>query len=207
MAKPGAKRRSKQWTLAKVRTKCHSAPAVWVALCDMHAERGTRSPVLTPTRKLLSELAGIRKHDMISQALTVLTRAGWIDLAHVPSSQNGNRTTLLRLILRRIPPKRVHTGGSAVSTQIGCNSKHPNRVHDFYSVKGGGTKKPSPPSLRSGTPSGRPKNAPPKNRHPEPEKEHPAEKIERERMTEIRKKRETEERAEQESRQPAGAQR
>ena len=200
VGKQSVKRRPKPWTLARVRAECHSAPVVWLALCDMRAERGTQ--LLTPTRKLLSERTGITRHNTISQALTVLTSAGWIDLTHVPSSQNGNRTTLLRLILRRMQQKTVHTGGSSVCNENRCNSKQRKSLPDSYYVRGGGTKKPSPPSRWSGPPAGRP-DTPPINRHPE--KEHPAEKIERERMAEIRKRRETTERTKQKAREPPGA--
>ena len=64
------KRRPKEWTLAQVRRACPSAPTIWVALFEMHAESGTA--MLTPTRKKLATATGIRKLDTISSALTVL---------------------------------------------------------------------------------------------------------------------------------------
>jgi hypothetical protein len=66
---------------------------------DMAEERG--SSVLTPTRKMLSEATGIKKHSTVSTALTALERACWIDRVHIPSWKDGQRTTLLRLVLRR----------------------------------------------------------------------------------------------------------
>ena len=197
MSKQATKRRPKPWTLAQVRTECSSAPTVWLALMDMAEERG--SSVLTPTRQILSEATGIKKHATVSMALSALERARWIDRVHIPSWQNGQRTTLLRLVLRHSARKTVRTARAAVAPEKGAKGSARKTGADFYSVKGGGTKKPSPPPCRSGTPPGR-QDTPPKKR--QPEKEHPAEKIERERMEEIRTQRETKERAEQESRQP-----
>lgn len=201
MGKKSEQRRSKPpWTLAQVRTECSSAPTVWLALMDMAEERG--SSVLTPTRQILSEATGIKKLATVSMALSALDRARWIDRVHIPSWQDGQRTTLLRLVLRRSARKTVRTARAAVAPEKRPKGSARKTGADSYYVRGGGTKKPSPPSRRSGPTAGRP-DTPNQNGHPE--KEHPAKKIERERMAEIRKKRETEERTEQEPRQPPGA--
>lgn len=126
-------RRPKPWTLARVRRECPSAAAVYLALLDLAAER--RTSLLTPTRKLLASMTGIKKHQTISQALTTLTRAGWIDLNHIPSSNRGQRTTLLRLILRRMHRKTVHI----VSTEKRCMT---------LLRRGGDTKRRRPPLAR-----------------------------------------------------------
>jgi len=73
---------------------------VWLALTDLADARG--SAVVTPTRGQLAALTGIRRHKSISQVLTTLEKAGWIDRMHVPVIVGGKRAaTLLRIILRR----------------------------------------------------------------------------------------------------------
>jgi len=96
------KARPKLATLAELRTACRDAPVVWLALCEMAAERG--SNYVTPTREKLSERTGIARLKTISAALTALHQAGWIQRKHTPVSAGGQQTaTLLSIILRRVP--------------------------------------------------------------------------------------------------------
>ena len=76
-----------------------SAAAVWLALCDLSAAR--RSSVVTPTRAQVSSMTGLRLRT-VSNSLTTLEKAGWIDRAHIPVTNEGKRTaTLLRIVLLR----------------------------------------------------------------------------------------------------------
>lgn len=103
----------RQWLLARVTKACRSAPAIWMALEQMSVERG--SPVITPTRKELSELSGIPRVKTISRALTVLEDGGWISRAYVPISKGNVRcATLLRITLCRRGRKTPLTATSAV---------------------------------------------------------------------------------------------
>lgn len=183
-------RRPKPWTLARVRRECPSAAAVYLALLDLAAER--RTSLLTPTRKLLASMTGIKKHQTISQALTTLTRAGWIDLNHIPSSNRGQRTTLLRLILRRMHRKTVLTGKLPYAPKNGAYSKHRKTVHDSPTERG--RHKTPPPPASAEASAGRPETTQPTEQTTQ---EHPAARTERERLEAIRTQRETRERTEQ----------
>ena len=180
MKKPPPKRRPKEWTLAKVRQTCPSAPAVWVALCDMAAERG--SNLVTPTRESLAAATGIKKPGTISEALTALTKAQWIDRILVASSQNGLRTTLLRIVLRRSARKTVRTGQGSVDAEKRHDSRCRKTGADFPYGKGRDSSSPRPASL---TVAGRAPVAP-----APPGEQHPAARIERERLAAIRAARE-----------------
>lgn len=97
------------WTAARLFRACRSAPAVWLALCELAQERGGAA-VVTPTRDELAKRAGVSRLPTISAALTALERAGWIERAHVPKFENGQRcATLLRIVLRRSARKSFPT--------------------------------------------------------------------------------------------------
>ena len=179
-----AKRRDEPWPLAKLRDTCPSAPVVWVALCDLAAERGT--PVLTPTRKLLASLTGIERLRTISTALTTLAKAGWMDRTLVPSFRDGIRKTLLRVTLRRMGQKMTYTVKS-----LGVKKRPIRRslrmgqkmTQDSYYVREARHKAP-PPSSNESASAGRAGQT-----------EHPSVRIEREKLAAIRAKREAEEQA------------
>lgn len=175
MKRRTVKRRPKCWSLAQACAHCPSAARVWIALLDLAAERG--SSVLTPTREQLATATGIRKHDTISTALTTLERALWLDRVHVPRvGADGKRKTLLRLILRRTPRKTGHTVHRAVYAEKRGKGIPRKTGHDFPYGKGAYTA--TPLSLSGGASS-------------TPNDEHPATRIERERLAEIRAKRES----------------
>lgn len=136
------------WSLAEVTGACRSAPAVWVALVDMGAERG--SATVTPTRERLAELTGIKKHRTISDALTVLAKAHWISREHVPVLQGGRQTaTLLRVVLRR-GRKTAHTGHGSVEAEkrpIGAHRRRGRKTaldFSFQEKRAGPVHKPRP---------------------------------------------------------------
>jgi len=123
------------WALARVCETCPSAARVWVALQDSAIERG--SPVLTPTRESLAQATGIRRLQTISDALTALTKASWLDRIHVPVVEGGLQTaTLLRLVLRRgtlqyprSKRKTLHTAKSPVGNEKRCTAKQRKTLH------------------------------------------------------------------------------
>ncbi len=190
MNRQSVKRRPKPWTLARVRRECPSAPTVWVALMDMAEERG--SSVLTPTRQMLSEATGIKKHATVSTALTALESACWIDRVHVPSWKDGQRTTLLRLVLRRSARKTVRTVRSAVAPEK--RPKGRGRKTGADSPTERGRRKTPPPPASAEASAGRPETTQPTEQTTQ---EHPAARTERERLEAIRAQRETRERTEQ----------
>ena len=174
MKKRTVKRRRKQWSLAKLCDKCPSVALVWLALLDMAAERG--SSVLTPTRETLARATGIRKHRTISKSLTRLEDAAWIDRVHVPVVSNGQRKTLLRLILRRKGPSRAYTKQSAVEAPQGPKGRGPSRAHDFPKGKGADT---APPLMGA---DGTTRGCAAQTADAEDTTEHPSVRIERERL-------------------------
>ncbi len=100
-------KRRRQWPLARITKACRSAPAVWLALLELGAEKG--SPVVTPTRGELSKTSGIQRVRTISTALSILVEAGWIRRVHVPVLNRGSRhATLLRITLCRMGQKSTH---------------------------------------------------------------------------------------------------
>ena len=99
----------RQWSLARVTKTCRSAPAVWLALERLAADKGTR--VVTPTRDLLCKLSGLRSVKTTTLALNALESAGWVDRAHFPAYRaSGQRVTLLKIILRYTTQKTTHIG-------------------------------------------------------------------------------------------------
>ena len=80
----------RQWSLAKITKECSSAPAVWIALEQLAAKKGTH--VVTPTRDLLCKLSGLRAVKTITRALNALEAARWLDRAHFAARRaNGER--------------------------------------------------------------------------------------------------------------------
>ena len=175
MKRKRAKHREEPWPLAKLRSACSSAPVVWLALCDLAAERGTS--VLTPTRELLVTLTGIVRRQTISEALTTLAKAGWVDRTIVPSFRDGTRKTLLRVTLRRKQRKSLHTG-KTLGNENRCIRrglrKQRKSLLDSYYVREARHKEPPPPSDESAS-AGR--------------EEHPSVRIEREKLEAIRAER------------------
>lgn len=103
----------RQWSLAKVTKECRSAPIVWVALEQLATEKGTR--VVTPTRKDICKLSGIRDVKTITLALNTLEHARWLDRGHFPAYRdNGDRVTLLKLILRYTTQKTDRIGTPSI---------------------------------------------------------------------------------------------
>ena len=132
----------RQWLLARVTKACRSAPAIWMALEQMSVERG--SPVITPTRKELSELSGIPRVKTISRALTVLEDGGWISRAYVPISKGNVRcATLLRITLCRRGRKTPLTATSAVEGAKRPNSRG-RKTPQSPTGKGCGLNGPAP---------------------------------------------------------------
>lgn len=117
------RRTAPPWPLARVVRDCRSAPAVWLALLDLGEERGSR--LVTPTRDMLVKRTGIVRLPTISQALTLLDRAGWIEVEHIPKQDaRGRRSaTLLRVRLLRMERKTLATEQSAVSNEKRSISK------------------------------------------------------------------------------------
>lgn len=99
--KPRAQKpRPKVATLAELRSGCRDAPAVWLALCDLSAERG--SVLITPTRETLCTMTGIKRAKTVSKGLTALVNGGWIDRELIPVTVAGRQTArLLRITLKR----------------------------------------------------------------------------------------------------------
>ena len=148
-----SRRRKKQWALSKVCRACRSAPAVWLVLADLAAER--RSHLVTPTRELLSRVSGVRGLKTVSKALTTLHNAGWIERIHKPVTQSGKRTaTLLRIVLRRGTYTQFRKGQTTTRTETPAvegkerpKGKGQKTPQDLPKGKGG---VPSPPLTRGG---------------------------------------------------------
>ena len=88
----------RQWSISKVTKACRSAPAVWLALEQLAAEKGTH--VVCPKRKLLCKLGGIRDVKTITLALNTLEESGWLNRGHFEAYRDdGSRVTLLKLVL------------------------------------------------------------------------------------------------------------
>lgn len=99
----------RQWSLARVTKACRSAPAVWLALEQLAADKGAR--IVTPTRDLLCKLGGLRNVKTVTLALNTLEAAGWVDRAHFPAYRaSGQRVTLLKIILRYTTQKTTRIG-------------------------------------------------------------------------------------------------
>ena len=107
--------------LAELVTNCPSAAAVWIALSDLAADRG--SSVVTPTRAQLRTLTGLTLKT-ISRALTSLETAGWLDRVHVLRENSGALVTLLRIVLRR---KRTTPTATATAATTSRSSSGSNR--------------------------------------------------------------------------------
>lgn len=126
----------KSWSLAKLRGECGAAPAVWIALIDLAAER--ESNIVTPTREQIAEVIGINRVKTISTAFTVLEKAGWIERAHIPVVESGKRTaTLLRLVLCRKGRKTPSTAHTAVRGEKRPKCKGRKTPQDFPYGKAG----------------------------------------------------------------------
>lgn len=109
MTKRSVKARPKLATLAELRTACRDAPVVWLALCELAAERG--SNYVTPTRAKLSEMTGVTRLKNISAGLTALHRAGWIQRELIPVTAGGRQTArLLRIVLCKVPHSGTASG-------------------------------------------------------------------------------------------------
>ncbi|MFA7279139.1 MAG: hypothetical protein WC100_03495 [Sterolibacterium sp.] len=80
-----------------VTTTARLAPAVWLALQQIANERG--SPTVTPTRAQLVKLSGVNRVATISDCLSVLELAGWIDRKLMPVNNNGKMVRMLRIKL------------------------------------------------------------------------------------------------------------
>jgi hypothetical protein len=103
-------------TLAQLKGRNRSAAWVWAALLEMAMVAG--SPVVTPTRLTLSKISGIPRLQTISDGLTALHDAGWIECIHIPKQDEaGHHVTLLRVIIRK-ERFSFYTGKSTV-----CNEK------------------------------------------------------------------------------------
>jgi len=109
------------WTLAKLVAECSSAPAVFLALCELAAERG--SHVTTPTRAILSLRTGLSA-ETISKGLTALESAGWVSREHVPVKVGNVQTaTLLRIVLLRRAESFRHTKPTAVERKVSAKGR------------------------------------------------------------------------------------
>jgi hypothetical protein len=127
---------SKRWrrrapcSLARLVRTCRSAPAVWVALCDMADARG--STIVTPTRLDIAEATGIARVATISAALSALECCGWLERCHVPVDDAGcRRATLLRIVLRRTERKALCMKRSAVWSEKRSRGTERKTRHDF----------------------------------------------------------------------------
>ena len=106
----------RQWSLAKITKECSSAPAVWIALEQLAAKKGTH--VVTPTRDLLCKLSGLRAVKTITRALNALEAARWLDRAHFAARRaNGQRVTLLKIILRYRGRKTPSIGAPSIGDE------------------------------------------------------------------------------------------
>jgi hypothetical protein len=85
------------WTLAQVNDVCRSAPAVYLALCELAGDNN----VLFPTREAIAKCAGVKKDRTVSDALGVLHEAGWIERQRVRQCKGGRWTCALRIIIRK----------------------------------------------------------------------------------------------------------
>lgn len=113
---PNSRRRPS--SLAKLVKICRSAPAVWLALCELSEQRG--SPVVTSTRKQLLALTGIKDEHTISRALGALKNMNWLEYERVPvlNAHGEHIASLLRLVLRGPKVgKNALTGRNAVHAQ------------------------------------------------------------------------------------------
>ena len=115
-AKQGRKRR-RAWAVKKLHAECRAAPAVWLALCELAAERG--SSLLTPTREQICKIAGISRPRTISTALRALADAGWIDVHRVRvSGKNGGFATLMKVVLFYEGQKMTPIGARSMGVRI-----------------------------------------------------------------------------------------
>jgi len=129
-------KRRHQWPLAKVVRECRSAPAVWLALQDMAHERG--SVLITPTRETIAVAASLKKRDTVSEALSTLEAAGWIERRHVPVFKGGRQVAVvLRIALRRIHRKTGHTVRAAVYPEKRCSRRRriPRKTGQDFPIK------------------------------------------------------------------------
>jgi len=130
------RKRCHQWPLAKVVRECRSAAAVWLSLEDMAHERG--SVVVTPTREAIAVAASLKKHDTVSEALSALEAAGWIERRHVPVFKGGRQVAVvLRIALRRIHRKTGHTVRAAVYPEKRCSRRRriPRKTGQDFSLR------------------------------------------------------------------------
>ncbi|HLX64690.1 MAG TPA: helix-turn-helix domain-containing protein [Planctomycetota bacterium] len=126
-------RRPKPKPLAALVSECLTAPAVYLALESMAAERG--SAVITPTREDLARLTGLSL-ETVSKGLTALDKARWIHRAHVPKFSNGVRVaTLLRIVLNRRAECFRATQRRAVERKNSAKGNAENFRQDFTKVK------------------------------------------------------------------------
>lgn len=176
------------WTLQQVWSACPSAVPVWVELNEMAARRG--SAVVTPTRQALADATGIAVKT-VSAALTTLDKAGWIERQQVQMGGPNGWSSMLRIVLRRslsrVSTAHKKSGGrrsrSRVATAVGpvdpvqgylaAPAVDPVQGYLTSLTEKGDA---AAPSLRGGDST------------PE-QQEHPAVRIERERMAEIKAKR------------------
>jgi hypothetical protein len=137
------RKRKKQESLAALIARQRSAPTVWLALCDMADERGSR--VVTPTREQLRELTGLNEKT-ISAALTALEEVGWIDRVHKPVMVGQKRVaTLLRITLIRRTPLTVRTRQHSNDRRKGRSTPPTKQVshHDTEALSRNGRSTPS----------------------------------------------------------------
>lgn len=107
------RRRGKPWSLIRLHRECWAAPTVFLALVQLGNERG--SPVVTPTREVLSALTGIRRLPTITAALTALDKANWIQRFIIPVGGGAEHKTMLRIVIHRSAHNTLGTGVHAVS--------------------------------------------------------------------------------------------
>lgn len=88
------------WPLARVMAKCSKAPVIYQALLEL---AGLRESIVVPTTRLeLASVSGVKRAPTISEALTVLELAGWIDRVHVNKFEGGSfKAKLLKVILNK----------------------------------------------------------------------------------------------------------
>jgi hypothetical protein len=136
-----AKPRRKQWSLNNLYALSRAAPVVWCGLQVLAVRAG--SSVVCATRKQLAETTGIARHNTISEGLTALEAAGWIDrvLMRVAAPDGGIRR-LLKVVLLYGQQNSPLIQRYRMSNENRCMGKQRKSLLDSPTERGGSRRRP-----------------------------------------------------------------